>query len=165
MATIAYWLLTGDINLNETVPGPLDTCKLNQVTGLTVTSNGTIMVATLNDRYTSYNWNLNQTFPWELSTKIKPGKYNFDWKQLAKAVIVQDTIYAIVTSQFRPYVKSFLYSADSEEQGVKSLSGSHRYLELSPHKLGKDNTAYIYCWVNDMNEMAAWNITHSHDAC
>ena len=78
MATIAYRILTGDINLNETVPGPLDTCKLNQVTGLTVTSNGTIMVATLNYRYTSYNWNLNQTFLWEISTKIKPGKYNFD---------------------------------------------------------------------------------------
>lgn len=63
-------IFTGNTDLNVTVPGSLDVCKLHSPTGISVTSNGTILVATMNATWEQYNWR-RSSFLWSLDTQSK----------------------------------------------------------------------------------------------
>ena len=58
----------GSADLNQTIPGNLDTCKLNNPTAITVTENKSIVVATLRYSYQDYSWKNAETCLWEMET-------------------------------------------------------------------------------------------------
>ena len=58
----------GSADLNQTIPGNLDTCKLNNPTAITVTENKSIVVATLRYSYQDYSWENAETSLWEMET-------------------------------------------------------------------------------------------------
>ena len=58
----------GSADLNQTIPGNMETCKLNNPTAITVTTNKSIVVATLRYSYQDYSWENAETSFWKMLT-------------------------------------------------------------------------------------------------
>ena len=58
----------GSADLNQTIPGNMETCKLNNPTAITVTTNKSIVVATLRYSYQDYSWENAETSLWKMET-------------------------------------------------------------------------------------------------